>query len=180
VLLLVIVGGGWFGRARVADAVDWARDRTSQEPVHATTFAASSQARGHPAAAVGDGAPNRYWSPARAGTAKGESVTLRLENPVRLAYVKIFNGPSSEPGKAFLATARLSTVQLTMAKAGGGGETQTITLKDSPGGQDFHVGVNDVVSVRLTVLGAYGAKGADGAKGAPRVALGEVELFRRS
>jgi hypothetical protein len=173
-LLLVLAAGGWVGRGRVQDGVDLVRDRIAVDHVNATAFTASSAARGHPAEAVGDAAPNRYWSPRRTGAATGEFVTLRLEAPVRLAYVKIFNGPSSEPGEAFLATARLRTVQLTMTQADGGAETRRIDLKDAAGGQDVHVGVDDVVSLRVTVVRAYGADRSH------RVALGEVELFRRS
>jgi hypothetical protein len=174
VLLVVIVVGGWFGRARVAGVVDLARDRLSQEIVHATRFAASSEARGHPAEAVNDGAPNSYWSPRSTGTARGESVTLGLAAPVRLAYVNIFNGPSSEKGKSFLATPRVSVVRLSMTRSNRQVVQRTIELRDAPGGQEFHLGVDDVRSVKVTVLGAHGAKSDK------RVALGEVELFKRT
>lgn len=174
VLLLVIVGGGWLARERVLEVVDLARDRFSHEIVHATTFSASSEARGHPAEAANDGAPNIYWSPRSTGANEGESVTLGLPAPVRLAYVNIFNGPSSEKGKPFLAAPRLSAVRLSMMRSDGQVEERTVELRDAPGGQDFHIGVNDVASVKVTVLGAYGAKSDK------RVALGEVELFKRT
>ncbi len=172
-LLAAIVAGGWFGRVRAVEAVGFARDRISHEIVLPEAFAASSASRGHAAKTVGDGAPNQYWSPRPTGTAAGEFVTLDLEEPIRLAYITLYNGPTSEPGKAYHATARVHKVELTMTRPDGGTETQRIRLVDVAGAQNFHVGVDDVVSVRLTIRAAYGAGPNH------RVALGEVELFKR-
>jgi ribosomal protein L40E len=173
-VVAALLAVGWFARPYVGLVADLARDRMSNEIVRPSGFAASSAARGHPAKAVGDGAPNQYWSPATTGAATGQFVTLTLPSPIRLAYVNIYNGPTSQKGKAYQATARVGTLKLTMTRVDGGVETQTIPLRDTPGEQHFHVGASDVVSVRLTVMTAYGA-GPD-----QRIALGEVELFKRS
>ena len=173
-ILTALLAVAWFARPYVAGTVNLVRDRISNEIVRPSGLTASGSAEGHPATAVADGAPNQYWSPAVSGGAKGQYVTLRMAGPVRLAYIKVYNGPSSQPGKDYQATARVDTLELTMTQRGGAVQTRSITLKDAPGEQNFHVGVSDVVSVRLTIASAFGAR-AD-----RRVALGEVELFKRS
>ena len=174
VLLLVIVGGGWFGRGRVLGMVDLARDRFSHENVYATKFTASSEARGHPAKAANDGAPNVYWSPRPTKSAVGESVTLGLKTPVRLAYINIFNGPTSEGGKPFTAVPRATAVRVSMTQSDGKVVERILRLKDVAGAQPFHIGVDEVKSVKVTVLGTSAARSDK------RVALGEVELVKRS
>ncbi|NYI03900.1 zinc ribbon domain-containing protein [Allostreptomyces psammosilenae] len=173
ITLLVLLGGAWFGRAQISQAIDYVRDRTAAPaPVHPGAVRASSEAPDHPAAAAFDGASNRYWSPAQPGNGAGEYLEADFDTPVRLRALVIFAGASANQDE-FLAMARPAEIVLTLHPAEGEPSTEVIRLSDRPGQQTFDVRAEDVVRVRLTVNTANGVQ--DGRS----LAIAEVEFFHR-
>lgn len=173
-LVLALLAGLGYGAVVLGrKATDAVRDRIAKpQPVHPVSVQASSSARGHPAASVADGLSNRYWAPATTGAATGEYVELTFPAPFRLLDLIVHAGAATEQ-EVFLTQARPAQLELTAWTQDGRQLRRTLRLADRPGEQKFHWVVGDVVRVRLTIGADYGA-----ARGR-RVALGEVEFFKR-
>lgn len=144
--------------------------------VNPIALAASSAAKGHPASAVNDGAPNVYWAPAAVGPkAVGQSVTATFAAPFRLVYLRVFDGASDQL-KDYLAASSVQEVDVTLAQQGGGHVVKRFTLADKPGSQDLHVAVDNVTGVTFTIDSIYTH---DQAGASAPVALGELEFLAR-
>ncbi len=176
IIALVVVGAGaWYALPYTGTAGNAIKDRISgSQVVNPASIAASSAQKGHPAAALRDGATNKYWSPEPTGAGKGQYIHATFADPIRLISMQVFNG-SSEIPKDYLTTARVNTFAITVTLEDG--QTQKLnpaTLADSPGPQEIAIGVSNVTGIRLTVESAYGA--------APnrRLAVGEIAFFKRS
>ena len=130
-------------------------------------------ARGRGPALTKDRATYTYWSPAGTGSGVTQYVQHTFSDPFRLVALQIYNGPSENP-KDYLKTARLQKVLVTVGRSNGTLVSQSITLKDEPGMQNFTFGVDDVTSLRFTVQSAYDATPRT------RIALAEVVAFKRS
>jgi hypothetical protein len=178
VVVVLVVGLlaalAWVLRPQIATGVDLVLDRVKgTEIVNPTGITASSSADGHPADNLRDGATNRYWSPAAPGDAAGQWVRADLAGPVRMVAVQLYNG-SAEGQDAFLTTARVATLRLTVTRSTGPPVVREATLQDTPGPQLLDVGVSDVVAVTFEVRSAYGT-------GPGRsVSLAEIAFFKRS
>ncbi|WP_258724120.1 zinc ribbon domain-containing protein [Cellulomonas sp. NS3] len=173
-VLVLLVGGLWSQRERISDVYDTVVDRVvGNGPVNPAEVVASSAADGRGAEAAMDGATNQSWTPAQPGEGTGEFLEMRFDEPFRLAYVRIFSGASTQQPE-FLAEGRPQEVALTLLTADGAQTTEQLQLADAAGGQEFPVGVDDVVAARLTVVSAYPVP--EGAS----VSLGEVEFLGRT
>ncbi|MFE2307574.1 NADase-type glycan-binding domain-containing protein, partial [Streptomyces sp. NPDC059411] len=176
VVLLAVAAAGYAFRAEALGAVESVRDRVSKpELTHATGVTASSAAPGHEAALAVDGTTDRYWAPqgsAGQGAGQGEFLEVSFEGGVRLLDLVVHPGASPVAEK-FLQQGRPSSLLLTAVAKDGRTTNKTVRLADAPGEQRFHFPVSDVVRLRITVRGAYGAEGGH------LVALGEVEFFKR-
>ncbi|MDN5768034.1 MAG: hypothetical protein L0H96_18395 [Humibacillus sp.] len=176
IVVLGIIGAGvWFALPHLGSVGNAVQDRISgSQVVNPTSITASSAAKGHPAAALRDGATNSYWSPAAPGAAKGQFIRARFADPIRLVSIQVFNG-SSEVPKNYLTTARVATLAVSLTLEDGTiTKLDPVTLTDAPGAQEIPIAVSDVTGVRLTVEAAYGASPNR------RLAVGEIAFFKRS
>lgn len=173
-LVGLIVVATRFGAPLLGGAVDAVRDRisgtTRMEP---TTLTASSAAPGHEAARARDGDAETYWAPATRGDGKGEFIEATFERPFRLVAIQIFNGASRNDSK-YLSTGRPAEVRFTITRSNGSVELREVTLRDDPRQQDYLMGINDVVIVKMTIQSTFGSSPTK------RVALGEIAFFTRS
>ncbi|MFG2995236.1 NADase-type glycan-binding domain-containing protein [Streptomyces sp. NPDC048340] len=172
-VLLALAGAGYLFRAEALRGVEAVRDRASKpEQTHAVQVTASSAAAGHEPALAVDGTTDRYWAPAPSGPGQGEFLEAAFAGPVRLLDLVVRPGASPVAEK-YLREGRPSALLLTATAKDGRTSTKTVRIADVPGEQRFHFAVSDVVRIRITVQGAYGADGDR------HVALGEVEFFKR-
>ncbi|WP_347353679.1 zinc-ribbon domain-containing protein [Intrasporangium sp.] len=174
IVIGVLGAGAWFALPFIGPVGQTVRDRVlGAQIVNPTKITASSFAKGHGPGELRDGTTNRYWAPAKAGAGVGQWVEMTFPEKIRLVRMQVFNGSSEDP-KDYLRTARVQTVELRLTRPDGSSDTRSITLADSPGQQDFEIGVSDVIRARMTVKSAYGAT--------PKVhvALGEVAFYKRS
>ncbi|MFE9186827.1 zinc-ribbon domain-containing protein [Micromonospora haikouensis] len=154
-------------------AVDAVRDRTATpEAVLPSAVVASSEARGHPARSVVDGLNNRYWAPAADRPATGQYVELTFDPPIRLMDLIVHTGASPQQD-AFVRQARPAELTMTLWTGDGPSSARQLRLADRPGPQTFHHVVGGVTRLRLTIDASYGAQRGR------KVALAEVEVFRR-
>ncbi|MFZ3473833.1 NADase-type glycan-binding domain-containing protein [Streptomyces sp. 4.24] len=169
-LVLAPAVAGYAFRADAWRALESVRDRMSKpEQTHASAVTASSAVPGHEAALAVDGTTDRYWAP---GAGRGEFLEADFGGPLRLLDLVVHPGASPVAEK-FLREGRPGTLLLTAVGKDGRTTNKTVRLADVPGEQRFHFAVSDVVRLRITVLGSYGADGGR------VVALGEVEFFKR-
>ena len=163
-----------FGAPLLGGAVDAVRDRisgpTRMEPTNLTS---SSDAPGHEAAQARDGDPETYWAPGTRGDGKGEFIEATFDRPFRLVAIQVFNG-GSRNDKKYLTTSRPADVLFTITRSNGSVELREVTLRDDPRQQDFLMGINDVVIVKMTIQSAFQSSPTK------RVALGEIAFFTRS
>ncbi|MBW5487058.1 hypothetical protein GPJ59_35900 [Streptomyces bambusae] len=173
-VLLLLAGGGSLFRAEALRAVEAVRDRlASPQQLHAVRVTASSAQAGHDPALAVDGTTDKYWAPDTAGAGQGEFLEATFAGPVRLLDLVVHPG-SSPVAEKFLQQGRPAALQFTATDREGRATSRTVRLADVPGQQRFHFAVSDVVTLRITVQGAYGTEGAG-----RRVALAEVEFFKR-
>ncbi|MCT2593934.1 discoidin domain-containing protein [Streptomyces sp. N2-109] len=172
-LLLILVAAVWFGRDRLPEALDFAKDTTSKpEALRPQEVRASSQAPRHGPGKAFDGFNNRYWAPSEAGPGDGEYLEADFAKPVRLRKVLITPGRSVNQDE-FLTQTRPSRITVTLVNGDGESRTRTLRLKDQSGQQTFNVPGSDVVRVRLTTEAAFGVRPDR------RLAVAEVEFFGR-
>lgn len=172
-VLAALAAAGWWGRAAATDAYSVVADRVlGNRAVTPLSVTASSAAPDSAPEMAADGATNISWRPASPGAGAGEWVEVGFDEPFRLVYVRVFSGASQQQTE-FLAQGRADAVTLTMSRANGAVETRDIRLDDASGAQDFRIGMDDVVSVRLTIASAHPSP-LDA-----RVAVGELEFLGR-
>ncbi|MFJ4848290.1 NADase-type glycan-binding domain-containing protein [Streptomyces sp. NPDC088733] len=174
VLVLAVLCAAVFAlRPQLRQATEAVKDRlATPQQVHAVGVSASSASRGHAASLAVDGTTDRYWAPDREGDGKGQYLEARFDEPFRLLDVIVYPGISTN-AQQFLTQGRPQTLLATVTDAHGTVTRHTVNLADSAGEQKFHFAVSDVVRVRLTIESAYGAGSGH------RVAVGEVEFFKR-
>ncbi|EST36980.1 hypothetical protein N566_15460 [Streptomycetaceae bacterium MP113-05] len=169
----MLIAVGFVFRDRLPDALTFAQGATSgPEPLRPDHVRASSSAAGHQAAKAFDGFSNRYWSPADAGDASGAYLEADFAEPIRLQRLLITPGASAKQGD-FLTEARPAGITVTVVSGSGERHIETIKVKDQPGGQSFDIAGQEIVRVRLTVQGAYGARRDR------HLSIAEVEFFGR-
>ncbi|WP_170290727.1 NADase-type glycan-binding domain-containing protein [Kitasatospora atroaurantiaca] len=172
-VLLLLAGGAFALRGRLASGVEVVRDRmATPQQIHAVTLRASSEDPAHPAKLAADGTTDRYWAPARTGDGKGEYLEAGFAESFRLLDVVVHPGTSAN-AEQFLTQARPQSLALTLTASDGTVTVRHLKLADSPGPQRFHVAVSGVVRVRLTVESSFGSAQER------RVAVAEIEFFRR-
>ncbi|MEU6347261.1 hypothetical protein ABZ883_40715 [Streptomyces sp. NPDC046977] len=174
VLVVAVLCAAVFAlRPQLRQATEAVKDRlATAQQVHAVGVSASSASRGHAASLAVDGTTDRYWAPDREGDGKGQYLEARFDEPFRLLDVIVYPGISTN-AQQFLTQGRPQTLLATVTDAHGTVTQHTVNLADSAGEQKFHIAVSDVVRVRLTIENAYGAGSGH------RVAVGEVEFFKR-
>ena len=173
VVIGLLAGGGWWGRAQVRAWYGVVADRVAgSHAVAPSSLSASSSMPDRGPELAADGATNRSWAPAAPGDDVGESLTATFDHPVRLVYVRIFSG-ASEQQPEFLAQGRAERVTITVTRSTGASESHQVRLADRAGPQLFRLGISGATSVRLTIGAAYPVP-ADA-----HVAVGEVEFLGR-
>ena len=173
VSLGVLAAAVWFLRPYAGGVVDMVKDRVvEQVQVTPVGAEASSSTKGHRAAETRDGFKNTFWEPREPGQASGEELEYTFDDPFRLVTVLMIPGASDDQAE-FLKHGRPGDVRVSVTTADGEEVEKTWELPDQPGQQSLSVGVDDVVSVRLTIAGSYGADEGR------RVAIAEVEFWTR-
>ncbi|WP_434742243.1 NADase-type glycan-binding domain-containing protein [Micromonospora sp. SH-82] len=172
-VLALVAGLIWAGVRFLPPLIETIRDRTATpEAILPDEVTASSAARNHPAASAVDGLNNRYWAPATDRPAVGEYVELAFDRPIRLLDLIVHTGASPRQDD-FVEQPRPAELTLTLVTSDGTSSTVPLRLTDRPGPQAFHHVAGDVTRMRLTIASVYGQREAG------RVALAEVEVFRR-
>jgi hypothetical protein len=178
VLLLVLVVGGFLvlvpGRGPIRSGINLVRDRLAKHvevtPVRAE---ASSSAPGSSPQQAIDGATNTFWAPAARGdSAVGGWMQAEFANPVRLLDVLIYPGVAPDR-PTFLTEGRPKAVRITVTSKSGKVTNKDVTLTDLQGKHRYSVKASDAVTVRVTLLSAYGAQVGR------VVAIAELEFFAR-
>lgn len=172
-ILAALLGGGWMARGYYPGLYDAAMDRVQgTEALNPKALQASSARPGHGAPRARDGKSNRYWSPV--GPGKGEFLRARFGEPVRLVYVVIVPGVSSEDEEAFLKTGRPRDVRVVMTRRDGSTRVEDIEVEDTVGPAQFNVATDDVRSVKLEIRSIW-----PGTVKGSGVAISEVEFRAR-
>lgn len=171
-VLLLLGGGAYAARPWLAGAGAKALDVVKgSEGFEAGSVSASSAAPGHPARAIIDTDPTKFWAPA--GDPRGESVTARFSEPQRLVHLLLSPGASVSKKGQWVAVGRPRTLVVVLHRSEGEEETETVELADEMGTVQVDLGVSDVEAVTLRLRRAYAGQSQD------LVALGEVEFFVR-
>ena len=176
-LVLVLVGallvaGGVFGRGYVRGAYEAVLDRVKNVAEVAPADARSPQPRPrHLADASWDGDPNSYWSPQ--GSGKGARLTIFLDKPSRVVYLKIFPGVSSTDKGKWRAVGRPQQITALITTHDDEPITKTLEFKNTMGDVDFRIATSNVTEIRLTIDSSYGPAATKG------TAIAEVELYVR-
>jgi hypothetical protein len=178
VLLLILAVGGFLvlvpGRGPIRSGINLVRDRLAKHvevtPVRAE---ASSSAPGSSPQQAIDGATNTFWAPAARGdSAVGGWMQAEFANPVRLLDVLIYPGVAPDR-PTFLTEGRPKAVRITVTSKSGKVTNKDVTLTDLQGKHRYSVKASDAVTVRVTLLSAYGAQVGR------VVAIAELEFFAR-
>ncbi len=173
VALGALAGGLYLARGLAVGAFEAVLDRVEgTRNINPTSFRASDEQEGHPPGAARDGFTNRYWAPAAAGEGRGSSLVARFEKPFRLVYLLVTPGVSGEDEAAFLAHGRPAELRVVMTTETGAKEVEDLELEDKVGLATFNVATNDVVAVKIEILGSYGPAAA-------HTAIAEVEFRGR-
>jgi hypothetical protein len=168
VLALIGVGPG---HSSIAKAQTEIRDRISSKvPVTPKAWRASSSRAGNPPDRLGDRAANKFWAPT--GAPAGAWVEADLPRPVRLLYLVITGGQSSDAIE-FQKQGRPYQVVATLTSEGGRTTSTVLTLRDQAGPQRVTVKGDRVTRVRLTFRSAHGMAAGR------FMAVGELEFFVR-
>jgi hypothetical protein len=177
-LLLVVAVGGFLvlvpGRGPIRSGINMARDRLAKrvEVTPARTEASSSAPGSSPQQAI-DGATNTFWAPAARGdSAVGGWVQAEFTNPVRLLNVIVHPGVAPDR-PTFLTEGRPKALRITVTSKNGKVTNKDVTLPDVQGSHKYSVKASDAVTVRFTLLSAYGAQVGR------VVAIAELEFFVR-
>ncbi|MFK0202760.1 NADase-type glycan-binding domain-containing protein [Streptomyces lavendulae] len=174
--LCLAVGMSTGGAAAAArDAVPTVKDRfLSQFAVAPDSVDASSAAKGFEANLASDGVDNRAWAPRNTGEdAVGQYWTASFLSPFRLTSLILVNGASKTPGQ-FFETGRPTKITVTVTTSGGTVVEKKITPGGQPGPRRFDLGIDDVVSVRVSLDAVH-----PGLKPAMPVAISEIQFFSR-
>lgn len=170
--LLLLTGGAYVARDWIreggATALDAIRDAKGYE---ASEVSATSAAPGHPATAVIDTDPTKFWAPS--GDPRGQSVTATFAEPQRLVHLLLSPGASVSKKAQWVQVGRPRTIVVVLETSSGKRESSTVELADQMGTVQVDLGVSDVSSVTLRLRRAYQGQSED------LVALGEVEFFVR-
>jgi hypothetical protein len=171
VLALLAVGGylarPWLQEtgATVLDVV------RGSEGFEASGVRATSAAPGHPARAIIDTDPTKYWAPV--GDPRGQSVTATFAEPQRLVHLLLSPGASVTKKSEWVAVGRPRTVIVVLRRGEGADEKRTVELADQMGTVQMDIGVSDVSAVTLRLQRSYPGQSQE------LVALGELEFFVR-
>ena len=172
VVVALLAGGAFAGRAWLQELGATVMDRVvDAEGYEASGVSATSAAPGHPARAVIDTDPTRFWAPA--GDPRGESVTARFAEPQRLVALLVSPGASVSRKAAWVAVGRPRTLVVTLSRSDGDDVSEVVELPNQMRTVRVDLGVSDVEAVTLRVRRAYPGQEED------LVALGEVEFFVR-
>lgn len=175
VLILGLLGGGGFAaREQLRSGFGFVQDKFSNNsPLRPSSIEASSSAEGHPPELAIDGVVNRAWQPAQPGDGVGEFLQAHYQLPVRLVFLQIRTG-AAEQSEQFLGSGRPLGLRVELSLAGGAPRTLDLDLADKPTVQQFYLGQDEVVGVKLTVRSSIPGTSD------PRIALSEVEFLGRS
>jgi len=141
--------------------------------VNPTQEVASSEAPGHEAAKIRDGATNLSWSPAAPGDGVGQFVDFAFAEPFRLTRLLVIPG-ASDVEKDFLEGSSPKTLTLTVVTSAGTQQEVQVPLQDKVGIQDASFGIDDVVAIRMMISETYRATPET------NVAIAEVEFRGRT
>lgn len=171
----IVLGGGYFARGYVRGAGDVVLDRVKgTEPINPTKITASSSQKGHGPGLARDGGIDTYWAPAKAGSGKGEYLTMKFGEPFRLVYILVTPGVHGEKEDAYLMGGRPRVLRLVLTSEDGSNRVKTIELDDKLGSDQFNVTGNNITEVKIEIVSAYPGK----VPGSP-TALTEVEFHAR-
>lgn len=175
VLILGLLGGGGFAaREQLRSGFGFVQDKFSNNsPLRPSSIEASSSAEGHPPDLAIDGVVNRAWQPAQPGDGVGEYLQAHYQLPVRLVFLQIRTG-AAEQSELFLGSGRPLGLRVELSLVGGASRTLDLDLADKLTVQQFYLGQDDVVGVKLTVRSSIPGTSD------PRIALSEVEFLGRS
>ncbi|WP_375386962.1 hypothetical protein [uncultured Amnibacterium sp.] len=171
-IVLALLVGGYLLRDPLASFAASAVDRVfGVGAVNPSKVTASGSASGHPATAAHDGASNIAWEAAQPGPATGESLTFSFRKPFRLVVLQVLPGAATDQ-QTFLKNGRPTELRVTIERSGAPSVVRTMHLDDQPGPQRLDLGVDQVQTVRVTVLQSMVPPNA-------RVAIAEVEFSGR-
>jgi hypothetical protein len=168
-----LVVGVLVARPYLGQFWNYIRDQTATpSAVNPVRESASSVAPGHPAHAAFDGVSNRCWMPNRAGGATNQYLEVNFTPAVRMLKVVVLPGCSPDKNQ-FVQQGRPSGLRFEMRTADHRNPIHQITLADQPGPQTFTLREAAVTAVRIVITGSYGAQPRT------RVAIAEIEFYRR-
>ncbi|MCL6302592.1 NADase-type glycan-binding domain-containing protein [Streptomyces kronopolitis] len=151
------------------------KDRVSaQVAIAPSRVKATSETKGYQVSMAVDGVDNRAWAPDRQGAdAIGQSLKAEFSRPFRLTGLIVVGGAGRQP-EQYLAVGRPTSFTATAITAGGRAAQKELKLADQPGPQDFRWGIDDVVSVTLTISGVHA-----GLQPHTPIVVAEVQFFTR-
>ncbi|GIG22018.1 hypothetical protein Cch01nite_27420 [Cellulomonas chitinilytica] len=124
--------------------------------VNPTGEIASSEAPGHEADKIRDGATNLAWSPAAPGDGVGQFVDFTFAEPFRLTRLLVTPG-ASDVEKDYLAGSSPKTLSLVVTTSAGTQQSVDVPLQDKVGLQNTSFGIDDVVAIRMAIAATYRA-----------------------
>lgn len=173
VVLGLLAGAGWQYRDELRTGYNTVLDRVSgNQPVNPSEVTASSSAADHGPELARDGISDRYWAPEVPGDGAGEWLQFEFAEPFRLVTVLLTSGASTED-ETRLQEARPSRVRFTVTTSDGQEQITDMDIVDTGTPQALALPVSDVVTLRMTILAAYGATDDS------HVAVAEVEFRGR-
>lgn len=163
-VLLALVGVGlYLSRAAIASTVAQVGDRLSPtEDVKPDGVTGSPDLPEHGPGLVNDDITDTYWaaSPApnpavppgpEAPAAEAPHLLFTFPEPFRLVHIQMIPG-ASDIKETSSQQGRPLTVQVMVTRQDGSETTRVWQLAEKPGIQRFRVGVDDVETVRITIL----------------------------
>ncbi|MFD8923019.1 zinc ribbon domain-containing protein [Streptomyces sp. NPDC059569] len=158
----------------VGTAWNAARDHFSKRAQITPDSAAASRSFGsHPPKLIFDKVSNSWWGPGISGSAEGEWVEARFEEPTRLLDILITSGISTKAPD--LTEAALPyRMDAVITTSDGKKTTRHITLDQVSGPQQRKFRAQNVISVRFVIRSAFNV-GTD-----KQVSIAEIEFFTRA
>jgi hypothetical protein len=171
-VLVLLAVGAYAARPWIQETVATVLDVVKgSQGFEASIVTATSAAPGHPARAIIDTDPTKFWAPA--GNPRGEAVTARFAEPQRLVHLLLSPGASVSEKRQWVAVGRPRTLVVVLQRSDGDDATETVELADQMGTVQVDLGVSDVEAVTLRLGRTYPGQSED------LVALGELEFFVR-
>ncbi len=173
VVLGLLGGAGWHYRDDLRTGYNTVLDRLAgDKPVNPAEVTASSSAPDRGPELARDGISDRSWAPEVTGDGAGEWLQFDFAEPFRLVTVLLTSGASTED-ETRLQQGRPSEVRFTVTTEDGSEHIKDVQIVDTGTPQPLSLPFSNVVSVRMTILAAYGASDDT------HVAVAEVEFRGR-